>query len=133
MFDIVLVCAIIVAAFVLFASEKIRVDLVAMMMLAALALLGQLRPGAQLDASRPAPPSSPGDDELVIARTESVATVHRAARMTSLAIRPTVDGGSVEHRFIVEFGRCPVGGADDFFEAGGTDVIADDGVDDDQP
>ncbi len=45
MFDIVLVCTIIVAAFALFASEKMRVDLVALLILASLALIGQLRPG----------------------------------------------------------------------------------------
>ncbi len=45
MFDIALVCGIIVVAFALFASEKMRVDLVAILMLASLALIGQLRPG----------------------------------------------------------------------------------------
>ncbi len=45
MLDIALVCTIIVVAFVLFASERMRVDLVAILMLATLALIGQIRPG----------------------------------------------------------------------------------------
>ncbi len=45
MLDIVLVCTIIAVAFALFASEKMRVDLVALLTLASLALIGQLRPG----------------------------------------------------------------------------------------
>ncbi len=45
MLDITLVCAVIVIAFVLFASERVRVDLVAMLILAALAIIGQFRTG----------------------------------------------------------------------------------------
>ena len=45
MLDIVLVCAIIVVAFALFASDRIRVDLVAMLILVSLVVIGQLRTG----------------------------------------------------------------------------------------
>jgi di/tricarboxylate transporter len=45
MLDIGLVCAIIVIAFALFASERVRVDLVAMLILAALTVVGQFRSG----------------------------------------------------------------------------------------
>jgi di/tricarboxylate transporter len=45
MLDIGLVCAIIVLAFALFASERVRVDLVAMLVLCALAVIGQFRTG----------------------------------------------------------------------------------------
>lgn len=45
MLDITLVCAVIVIAFALFASERMRVDLVAMLILAALAVIGQFREG----------------------------------------------------------------------------------------
>ncbi len=45
MLDIGLVCAIIVIAFVLFASERVRVDLVALMVLCALTIVGQFRTG----------------------------------------------------------------------------------------
>ncbi|MFT6761494.1 MAG: glutamate dehydrogenase [Candidatus Aldehydirespiratoraceae bacterium] len=62
--------------------------------------LGEYRTEARLDASQPYPPSKPGDDETVIARTEAVATVHRAARMTCISIRPPSENGSVVHRFI---------------------------------
>lgn len=62
--------------------------------------LGEYRPAARLDASDPTTPSKPGDDERVIARTEAVSTIHRAARMTCISIRPPADGGAVEHRFI---------------------------------
>ncbi|MGB3735238.1 MAG: NAD-glutamate dehydrogenase [Ilumatobacter sp.] len=62
--------------------------------------LGEYRPDARLDASDPTTPSKPGDDERVIARTEAVSTIHRAARMTCISIRPPADGGTVEHRFI---------------------------------
>ncbi|NND73459.1 MAG: NAD-glutamate dehydrogenase [Ilumatobacter sp.] len=63
--------------------------------------LGELRPDARLDASDPEPPSKPGNDpadDVVIARTDAVATIHRASRMTSIAIRE--QGGAVEHRFV---------------------------------
>jgi glutamate dehydrogenase len=62
--------------------------------------LGEYRPEARLDASDPTTPSKAGDQETVIARTEAVATIHRAARMTCISIRPTEDGGKIEHRFI---------------------------------
>ena len=62
--------------------------------------LGEYRDAARLDASDPTTPSKPGDEEMVIARTEAVATIHRAARMTCISIRPLSDGGTVEHRFI---------------------------------
>ena len=45
MLDITLVCAVIAVAFVLFASERLRVDLVAMLILATLAVIGQFREG----------------------------------------------------------------------------------------
>ncbi|MFK7918865.1 MAG: NAD-glutamate dehydrogenase [Ilumatobacter sp.] len=62
--------------------------------------LGEYRPDARLDAAHPYPPSKAGDDETVIARTDAVSSIHRAARMTCLAIRPPGDDGRVEHRFI---------------------------------
>ena len=62
--------------------------------------LGEYRPDARLDASDPTTPSKAGDDERVIARTEAVSTIHRAARMTCISIRPKGDAGTVEHRFI---------------------------------
>jgi len=45
MLDIVLVCLVIAIAFALFASERMRVDLVAMLVLTALAVIGQFREG----------------------------------------------------------------------------------------
>lgn len=45
MLDILLLSAVIVIAFVLFASEKMRVDLVAMLILASLMVVGRFRPG----------------------------------------------------------------------------------------
>ena len=45
MLDIVLVCSVIVIAFALFASEKVRVDFVAMLVLVTLTTIGQFRPG----------------------------------------------------------------------------------------
>jgi len=62
--------------------------------------LGEYRPNARLDPSTPYPPSKPGNDEIVIARTDAVATVHRPARMTCIAVRPRADNATVEHRFI---------------------------------
>lgn len=62
--------------------------------------LGEYRPEARLDAREASPPSKPGDDETVIARTDTVASIHRAARMTCVSVRPPGDGGAVEHRFV---------------------------------
>lgn len=62
--------------------------------------LGEYRPEARLDARHASPPSKPGDDETVIARTETVASIHRAARMTCVSVRPPGDAGAVEHRFV---------------------------------
>jgi hypothetical protein len=45
MIDIILVCAVIVLAFVLFATEKLRVDFVAILILATLTVIGQFRDG----------------------------------------------------------------------------------------
>jgi di/tricarboxylate transporter len=45
MLDVILVCAVIVLAFALFASERLRVDLVAMLILATLTVIGQFRDG----------------------------------------------------------------------------------------
>ena len=45
MLDIAAVCSIIVIAFVLFVSERWRVDFVAMLTLVALTVVGQIRPG----------------------------------------------------------------------------------------
>ena len=49
-------------------------------------LLGQYR-SRRLDPDRIDPPSKDGDDPIVIARTDAVATVHRPVRMTSIAVR----------------------------------------------
>ena len=76
--------------------------------------LGEYRPGATLDATAVWPPSKPDSEadgilggvpseSIVIARTVALATIHRAARMTSVAVRIAGDGpdaGVVEHRFI---------------------------------
>ena len=59
--------------------------------------LGQYRSG-RLDPARIDPPAKDGDDSVVIARTEAVATVHRPARMTSIAVR--VPGRDQEVRFV---------------------------------
>ena len=48
-------------------------------------LLGQYRTH-RLDAERIDPPAQEGDESIVIARTDAVATVHRSARMTSIAV-----------------------------------------------
>lgn len=45
MLDVALVCAVIVIAFALFASERMRVDLVAMLVLTTLIIIGQFRTG----------------------------------------------------------------------------------------
>ena len=45
MLDIILVCAVIVTAFALFATERLRVDFVALLILATLTLIGQFRDG----------------------------------------------------------------------------------------
>ena len=60
--------------------------------------LGEYRRSGSLDASAASPPSAPGSERVVIARTDMVATIHRAARMTCIAVR--TEGGTVEHRFI---------------------------------
>ena len=52
-------------------------------------LLGEYRRG-RLDTERIDPPAHDSDEPVVIARTDAVATVHRPARMTSIAVR--VDG-----------------------------------------
>ena len=62
--------------------------------------LGDYRPEARLNPRTPYPPSKPGDDEIAIARTDAIATVHRPARMTCIMVRPAAEGGRVEHRFI---------------------------------
>jgi glutamate dehydrogenase len=49
-------------------------------------LLGQYR-SHRLDPERIDPPAKDGDESIVIARTDAVATVHRRARMTSIAVR----------------------------------------------
>jgi len=57
----------------------------------ATSLLGQYR-SRRLDPEPIDPPSREGDAQIVIARTDAVATVHRPARMTSIAVRvPTTD------------------------------------------
>ena len=60
--------------------------------------LGEYRTAGGLDAVHASPPSSGGSERLVIARTDEVSRIHRAARMTCLAVR--TDGGAVEHRFV---------------------------------
>ena len=60
-------------------------------------LLGQYR-SARLDPAQIDPPSQDGDGPVVIARTDAVATVHRRARMTSVAVRTA--GGAQEIRFV---------------------------------
>ena len=67
--------------------------------------LGEYRPSASLDAGAVWPPSKPGnaaDEPVVIARTAALATIHRATRMTSIAVRVAsgTDGSVIEHRFI---------------------------------
>jgi len=67
--------------------------------------LGEYRPSASLDAGAVSPPSKPGDvadEPVVVARTEALATIHRATRMMSLAVRieSDADGSVIEHRFI---------------------------------
>lgn len=60
-------------------------------------LLGEYRSGG-LDAERIDPPAHESDEAVVFARTDAVATLHRPARMTSIAIRPA--GAGVEVRFV---------------------------------
>ena len=60
--------------------------------------LGEYRPDARFSAVEADPPSSPSDDEIVIARTDAVSMIHRSARFASIAIRPP--GSAIEHRFI---------------------------------
>ena len=57
-------------------------------------LLGQYR-SRRLDPERIDPPPHPGDEPIVIARTDAVATVHRRARMTSIAVRVPASGKEV--------------------------------------
>ena len=60
-------------------------------------LLGECRSG-RFDPEWIDPPPHPGNDPVVIARTDAVATVHRRARMTSIAVRSP--GGELETRFV---------------------------------
>jgi len=66
-------------------------------------LLGEYRTG-RLDPERIDPPAHDSDEPVVIARTEAVATVHRPARMTSIAVRidnpDSPDGPDSEVRFV---------------------------------
>jgi glutamate dehydrogenase len=64
-------------------------------------LLGQYR-SRRLDPEHIDPPAHDGDAPIVIARTDAVATVHRPARMTSIAIRPPTSESTVcrEYRFV---------------------------------
>jgi glutamate dehydrogenase len=59
--------------------------------------LGEYRLG-RLDAHVVDPPSAPDDRPFVIARTDAVSSIHRRARMTSIAVRPP--GTDEEHRFV---------------------------------
>ncbi len=58
--------------------------------------LGEYRTDGGLDPAIADPPPAPGDRRVVIARTDAVSVIHRAARMTSVAIR----SGDQEHRFV---------------------------------
>jgi glutamate dehydrogenase len=60
--------------------------------------LGEYRDGGLLDPYGIDPPVSDSDQRLVVARTDEVANIHRAVRMTSLAIRPP--GTNEEYRFV---------------------------------
>jgi len=60
--------------------------------------LGEYREGGALDPYVIDPPVSDSAERLVVARTDAVANIHRAVRMTSLAIRPP--GSNEEHRFV---------------------------------
>ncbi len=65
--------------------------------------LGEYRPDTRLDATAVGPPSKAGDVEVepvVIARTEALSTVHRAVRLTSIAIRRATEHTVIEERFI---------------------------------
>ncbi len=59
--------------------------------------LGEYRSG-RLDTAVADPPCLAADRDVVIARTDAVACVHRPSRMTSIAVR--ADGGKREHRFV---------------------------------
>jgi len=61
-------------------------------------VLGSFTPGGQLDPTLIDPPSLPGDQPIVIARTEAVATIHRDTRMTCIELRPP--GSDRAHRFV---------------------------------
>ncbi len=60
-------------------------------------LLGGYRSG-RLDPERLDPPAHDGEERVAIARTDAVATVHRSARMTSIAVRDAASGCEV--RFV---------------------------------
>jgi glutamate dehydrogenase len=66
-------------------------------------LLGQYR-SHRLDPERIDPPAKGGDEPIVIARTDAVATVHRPVRMTSIAVR--VPAADQEVRFVGLFGSA---------------------------
>jgi glutamate dehydrogenase len=79
--------------------------------------LGEYRSDANFDATTPGLPSKSGGERVVIARSDTVSRVHRATRLTSIAIRTDGSakstsgqsglssddgsqvGGTVEHRF----------------------------------
>ncbi|MDX2378827.1 MAG: NAD-glutamate dehydrogenase [Acidimicrobiia bacterium] len=60
--------------------------------------LGEYRTGDRFSAVVADPPSSTSDEVVVIARAGAVSAIHRSARFTSIAIRPS--GTAAEHRFI---------------------------------
>jgi glutamate dehydrogenase len=87
------------------ASYERRVDAVGevSLHLAVGSELGEYRPDTRLDVTAVGPPSKAGDvnaEPVVIARTEALSTIHRSARLTSLAIRRTADDTVIEERFI---------------------------------
>ncbi len=59
--------------------------------------LGEYRSG-RLDPERIDPPPGDRGEPVVVARTDAVATVHRRARMTSIAVR--ANDGAQEYRFV---------------------------------
>ena len=64
--------------------------------------LGEYRSG-HMDPNVVDPPSHAGDEEVVIARTDVAATIHRPVRMTSVAVRPGRSSGNddgLEYRFV---------------------------------
>ncbi|WP_395152128.1 hypothetical protein, partial [Ilumatobacter sp.] len=87
------------------ASYERRVDVAGevSLHLAAGSELGEYRPDTRLDATAVGPPSKAGDvnaEPVVIARTEALSTIHRSARLTSLAIRRATGDTVIEERFI---------------------------------